>query len=193
MEGDIAPLAAVCDLADRYGAMTYLDEVHAVGLYGPGGAGIAERDGVANRIDIIEGTLAKGVGVFGGYVAGEAVLVDYIRFVAGGLIFTTALPPPVVAAALVSIRQIRADPARRTRLAERSTALKAALDAAGLPACPAPAISCRSRLRVPSAAAPSPAACWRISAFISPRSTTPRCRVGRSVCGSAPRRSTTMP
>jgi 5-aminolevulinate synthase len=136
MEGDIAPLAAICDLADRYGAMTYLDEMHAVGLYGPGGAGIAERDGVADRIDIIEGTLAKGVGVFGGYVAGEAVLVDYIRSVAGGLIFTTALPPPVVAAALASIRQIRTDPARRTRLAERSAALKAALDAAGLPRLP---------------------------------------------------------
>ena len=133
MEGDIAPLAALCDLAERHGAMTYLDEVHAVGLYGASGAGIAERDGVAARIDLIEGTLAKGIGVFGGYVAGEAAVIDYIRSVAGGLIFTTALPPPVTAAALTSIRQIRRDPDRRATLAERGAALKAALDAAGLP------------------------------------------------------------
>lgn len=133
MEGDIAPLHALCDLAEKYGALTYLDEVHAVGLYGAEGAGIAERDGAAARIDVIEGTLAKGVGVFGGYIAGEAELVDYVRSVAGGLIFTTALPPPTVAAALASIRHIRADAPLRARLAERAAALKAALDAAGLP------------------------------------------------------------
>lgn len=133
MEGDVAPLHAICDLAEKYDAITYLDEVHAVGLYGPQGAGIAERDGAAQRIDVIEGTLAKGVGVFGGYIAGAADLVDYVRSVAGGLIFTTALPPPTVAAALASIRHIRADAALRERLASRATALKAALDAAGLP------------------------------------------------------------
>ena len=136
MEGDIAPLHAICDLAERYDAITYCDEVHAVGLYGPSGAGIAERDGAAARIDVIEGTLAKGVGVVGGYVAAEADLVDYIRSTAGGLIFTTALPPPNVAAALASIRHIRADVALRGRMMQRAAALKAALDGAGLPRLP---------------------------------------------------------
>ncbi|MFZ6763372.1 5-aminolevulinate synthase [Pseudoroseomonas sp. WGS1072] len=133
MEGDVAPLHAICDLAERYGALTYLDEVHAVGLYGPTGAGIAERDGAASRIDIIQGTLAKGIGVVGGYVTGEASLVDYIRSTAGGLIFTTSMPPATAAAAIASIRHIQGDAALRRRLAERAVALKAALDAAGLP------------------------------------------------------------
>ncbi|MFZ4409226.1 MAG: 5-aminolevulinate synthase [Paracraurococcus sp.] len=138
MDGDIAPIGATCDLAERYGAMTYLDEVHAVGLYGATGGGISERDGVAARVDLIEGTLAKGFGVLGGYVAGDAALVDFIRSVAGGLIFTTALPPAVAAAALESVRTLKRDPARRTALAERAAALKAALDAAGLPRIKAP-------------------------------------------------------
>jgi len=138
MDGDIAPIGAICDLAERYGAMTYLDEVHAVGLYGATGGGISERDGVAARVDLIEGTLAKGFGVLGGYVAGDAALVDFIRSVAGGLIFTTALPPAVAAAALESVRTLKRDPARRTALAERAAALKAALDAAGLPRIKAP-------------------------------------------------------
>ena len=138
MDGDIAPIGAICDIAERHGAITYLDEVHAVGLYGAGGGGISERDGVAARVDLIEGTLAKGFGVFGGYVAGEAELVDFIRSVAGGLIFTTALPPAVAAAALASVRTLRSDPARRAALAERAAALKAALDAAGLPRIPGP-------------------------------------------------------
>ena len=136
MDGDISDIAAICDLADRYGAMTYLDEVHAVGLYGPQGGGIAQRDGVAHRVDIIEGTLAKGFGVFGGYIAGDAAAVDYIRSVASGLIFTTALPPAIVSAALASVRHLRADGSLRTRLAERAAALKAALDEAGLPRLP---------------------------------------------------------
>ncbi len=138
MDGDIAPIGAICDLAERYGAMTYLDEVHAVGLYGATGGGISERDGVAARVDLIEGTLAKGFGVLGGYVAGDADLVDFIRSVAGGLIFTTALPPAVAAAALESVRTLKRDPARRAALAERAAALKAALDAAGLPRIQAP-------------------------------------------------------
>jgi 5-aminolevulinate synthase len=133
MDGDIAPIGAICDLAERYGAITYLDEVHAVGMYGAGGGGIAEREGVAERVDVIEGTLAKAFGVLGGYVAGEAALVDYVRSTAGGLIFTTALPPAVAAAALASVRHLRADPAPRAALAERAAALKSALDAAGLP------------------------------------------------------------
>ena len=138
MDGDIAPIGAICDLAERYGAMTYLDEVHAVGLYGTNGGGIAERDGVAHRVDIIEGTLAKGFGVLGGYIAGQADVVDYVRSVAGGLIFTTALPPAVAGAALASVRLLRRDPSRRERLAERAAALKAALDEAHLPRLPGP-------------------------------------------------------
>jgi 5-aminolevulinate synthase len=138
MDGDIAPIGAICDLAERYGALTYLDEVHAVGLYGAAGGGISERDGVAGRVDLIEGTLAKGFGVFGGYLAGDAEMIDYIRSTAGGLIFTTALPPAIAAAALESVRLLKRDPARRTALAERAAALKSALDAAGLPRIPGP-------------------------------------------------------
>ncbi|KAA2214377.1 5-aminolevulinate synthase [Teichococcus oryzae] len=136
MEGDVAPLHAVCDLAERYDAITYLDEVHAVGLYGATGAGIAERDQASGRIDIIQGTLAKGVGVVGGYIAGEADLVDYVRSTAGGLIFTTSMPPATAAAIRASIRHIQQDSALRERLAERAAALKAALDRAGLPRLP---------------------------------------------------------
>ncbi len=136
MDGDIAPIGAICDLAARYNALTYLDEVHAVGLYGPKGAGVAERDGVAHRVDIIEGTLAKGFGCHGGYIAADAELVDYLRSTAAGFIFTTALPPTTLAAALASIRQVRTDPARRASLFERAAALKAKLDAAGIPRIP---------------------------------------------------------
>jgi 5-aminolevulinate synthase len=133
MDGDIAPVGAICALARRYGAMTYLDEVHAVGLYGETGGGVAERDGVADQVDIIEGTLAKGFGCHGGYITGDAEVVDYIRSTASGFIFTTALPPMVVAAALASVRHVRGDVTRRRVLAERAATLKARLDAAGLP------------------------------------------------------------
>ncbi len=136
MDGDIAPIGAICDLAERFGAMTYLDEVHAVGLYGAHGGGVSERDAVAHRIDVIEGTLAKGFGVLGGYIAGRADIVDYVRSVAAGLIFTTALPPAIAAAALASVRLVKADATRRVRLAERAAALKSALDAAGIPRLP---------------------------------------------------------
>ena len=133
MDGDIAPIGAICDLAERYGAMTYLDEVHAVGMYGRSGAGVAERDGVSGRVDIIEGTLAKAFGCHGGYIAGDAVVVDYIRSTAPGFIFTTALPPMIVAAALASVRHVRADHELRAALFERAEALKCRFDAAGLP------------------------------------------------------------
>jgi 5-aminolevulinate synthase len=138
MDADIAPIGAICEAAARRGAMTYLDEVHAVGLYGPSGGGVSERDGVGHRLDIIEGTLAKGFGCHGGYIAGDAEVIDYVRSVAPGFIFTTSLPPPTMAAALASVRHLRTDQARRDKLFERADALKRRFDEAGLPRLPSP-------------------------------------------------------
>jgi len=136
MEGDVAPVAKICDAAGRHGAMTYLDEVHAVGLYGPHGAGIAEREGVQDQVTFVQGTLAKAFGVFGGYIAGSARAIDFVRSYAPGFIFTTALPPAVVAGALASKRALDADPSIRERLHERVRALKRALAATALPVMP---------------------------------------------------------
>ena len=133
MDGDIGPIAAFCDLADRYGAMTYLDEVHGVGIYGPRGGGISERDGVADRLTVIEGTLAKGFGVIGGYIAGSASLCDFVRSFASGFIFTTALPPHVAAGALASVRHLKSSNVERTRHKEVVAKLRHALDVAGVP------------------------------------------------------------
>jgi 5-aminolevulinate synthase len=138
MDADISPIGAICDLAARYGAMTYLDEVHAVGMYGPNGGGVSERDGVAHRVDIIEGTLAKAFGCHGGYIAGDSDVVDYIRCEAPGFIFTTSLPPMTAAAALASVRHVKTDHARRAKLFERADALKRRFDLAGLPYIAAP-------------------------------------------------------
>ena len=136
MDGDVAPIGKIADLADKYGAMTYLDEVHAVGMYGPRGGGIAERDGVMDRIDVIEGTLAKAFGALGGYVAASRVIVDTIRSYAPGFIFTTALPPAIAAAAATSIRHLKASSAEREAQQRAVAATKAALTAAGLPVMP---------------------------------------------------------
>ena len=133
MDGHIAPIGAICDLAEKYGALTYLDEVHAVGLYGARGGGIAERDGVMARVDIINGTLAKGYGVMGGYIAASRDCCDAIRSYAAGFIFTTSVAPAIAAGALASIRHLKVSQLERARHQERAATLKARLTAAGLP------------------------------------------------------------
>ena len=133
MDGDIAPLAKLCDVAERYGAMTYLDEVHAVGLYGDHGGGISERDGVAQRLTVIQGTLAKAFGVMGGYVAGSALMIDFLRGHAPGFIFTSAIPPLLAAGALAAVRHLRDSRAERAGHQERVATVKRRLAAAGLP------------------------------------------------------------
>jgi 5-aminolevulinate synthase len=133
MDGHIAPISAICDLAAKYGAMTYLDEVHAVGLYGPRGGGIAERDGVMDRIDIINGTLAKGFGVMGGYIAASRDVCDAIRSFASGFIFTTSLAPAIAAGALASIRHLKSSSIERARHQERARTLKARLKSIRIP------------------------------------------------------------
>jgi 5-aminolevulinate synthase len=138
MDGDFGPVAGICDLAERYGALTYLDEVHGVGLYGPQGAGVAARDGAMARIDIVEGTLAKAYGVMGGYIAADAEIIDCVRSFAPGFIFTTSLPPAIAAAVLASVRHLKESDAERLTLQERAARLKRLLTEAGLPVMPSP-------------------------------------------------------
>jgi 5-aminolevulinate synthase len=136
MDGDVAPVNRICDLAERYRAMTYIDEVHSAGMYGPSGAGITARDGALHRIDVVEGTLAKAFGCLGGYIAASANVIDAVRSYAPGFIFTTALPPPVCAAATAAIRHLKASQWERDRHQERAARVKAVLNAAGLPVMP---------------------------------------------------------
>jgi 5-aminolevulinate synthase len=136
MDGDIGPIAAVCDLADRYGAMTYLDEVHAVGMYGPQGGGVAELEGVMSRLTVIQATLGKAIGTMGGYIASSAALVDAVRSAAPGFIFTTALPPVIAAGALASLGHLRRTPELRERHQASVARLKRLLAEAGLPLMP---------------------------------------------------------
>ncbi len=133
MDGDIAPIAALCDVADKHGAMTYLDEVHAVGLYGPHGGGIAEREGLSHRLTVIEGTLAKAFGVVGGYIAASSALCDFVRSFASGFIFTSALPPAVAAGAMASIRHLKRSQVERDQQRARVAMVRRGLDAAGIP------------------------------------------------------------
>ena len=136
MDGDVSPIHAFCDLAEKYDAMTYLDEVHAVGLYGARGAGISERDGAQNRLDIVQGTLAKGFGVVGGYIAASAALCDAVRSTAPGFIFSSSMPPVVAAGARASIQHLKQNNTAREKLAERAARLKRLLSAAGMPVMP---------------------------------------------------------
>jgi 5-aminolevulinate synthase len=133
MDGDIAPVAEICDVAEKHNALTYLDEVHAVGLYGPRGGGIAEREGLMHRLDVIEGTLGKAFGVMGGYITASRELCDFVRSFASGFIFTTALPPAVAAGAIASIQHLKASNAERLKQREMVAALRIALDRVGIP------------------------------------------------------------
>jgi 5-aminolevulinate synthase len=136
MDGDVSPIGRICDLAQHYGAMTYLDEVHAVGMYGPRGGGMAELQGVMGRVDVIEGTLAKAFGCLGGYIAARGALIDAVRSYAPGFIFTTALPPAICAAATAAIRHLKTSSFERQRHQDRAARVKAVLGAAGLPVMP---------------------------------------------------------
>jgi 5-aminolevulinate synthase len=133
MDGDVSPIGAICDAAHRHGALTYLDEVHAVGMYGARGAGVAERDGALDKVDIVQGTLAKAFGVVGGYIASTTSTVDFVRSCGAGFIFTTSLPPAIAAAAIASVRHVSAHPDLRVRHQERAASLKRKLAVAGLP------------------------------------------------------------
>ncbi|MEC8179683.1 MAG: 5-aminolevulinate synthase, partial [Pseudomonadota bacterium] len=133
MDGDIAPIADILDVCERHGAMSYIDEVHGVGLYGPRGGGVAEREGLMDRITVIEGTLGKAFGVMGGYIAASADLIDYVRTFASGFIFSTALPPAVAAGAAASIRHLKASEMERARHKDRVAQVRRRLDAIGIP------------------------------------------------------------
>ncbi len=192
MDGDIAPIAELCDVAEAHGAMTYLDEVHAVGLYGPGGAGIAAREGLSHRLTVIEGTLAKAFGVVGGYIAASAALCDFVRSFAAGFIFTSALPPAVAAGALASIRHLRASDAERIRQQDRVAAVRRRLDAIGVPHLDNPSHIVPVMVGDRCCASRSATNCWSSTASMCSPSTTRRCRAGQSGFASRHRRCIRM-
>ena len=133
MDGDIAPIKEILDVCEKHGAMSYIDEVHAVGMYGPRGGGVAEREGLMDRLTVIEGTLGKAFGVVGGYIAGSRAMCDFVRSFASGFIFTTALPPAIAAGALASVRHLKASPFERKRQQDRVARVRKALRAMGIP------------------------------------------------------------
>jgi 5-aminolevulinate synthase len=133
MDGDISPIAEICDVADKHGAMTYIDEVHAVGLYGPRGGGVAEREGLMDRITVIEGTLGKAFGVMGGYIAGSTAMCDFVRSFASGFIFTTALPPAIASGALASVKHLKESQSERALHQDRVATVRRRLRAMGIP------------------------------------------------------------
>ncbi|MDB5377173.1 MAG: 5-aminolevulinate synthase [Rubritepida sp.] len=162
MDGDIAPIGEICDLAEEFGAMTYLDEVHAVGLYGPRGGGVSERDGVRHRLTVIEGTLAKAFGVIGGYIAASANLIDFVRSFASGFIFSTSLPPAIAAGATASIRHLKQSSVERDAMHARVAQVRARLDALHIPHLPNPG-------HIVPVMVHDPVACKRISDLLLER------------------------
>ncbi len=193
MDGDISPIKEICDVADQFGAMTYLDEVHAVGMYGPRGGGVAEREGLMDRLTVIEGTLGKAFGVMGGYITGPAVLVDFVRSFASGFIFTTAIPPALAAGATASIRHLKESPFERHMHQATVAKVRRALDVRGIPHMHNPSHIVPSWLAMRRSANGSRTCCSTISASMCSRSTIRRLPSARSVCGSRPPRCIPMP
>jgi 5-aminolevulinate synthase len=184
MDGDIAPIGAICDLADKYNALTYLDEVHAVGMYGEHGGGISERDAVADRLTLIEGTLGKAFGVMGGYISASRTIVDCIRSYAPGFIFTTSLSPVLVAGAVASVRHLKTSSTERDMQQRAAAALKARFTAAELPLMPSVTHIVPLLVGCPVKASGSATSCSPNMVSTCSPSISRRCRAARSACAS---------